>query len=495
MLDKYYKITNSRRYSITVRVMLYISILIFLFSYRIDNFNLSIYSTFLSIISLYLMNKKEDILIRLFFIVYIVFLLNMPLLDTISGNQWWISEYDVNKLKISLNLLFISPLLIQIGYSYRVNKQLSMESDIFDTMKYKIEKNFLLSLTKKKTIFLIFLAYGVTYIASLYVEIDKLIFMKEKLYEEFYKSYQINYPSYISIIANFNIYYTLLLLAIRPKKKISIIILILHIIKTIPMLMIGKRSPFMIALLFAFIYFLLRDLKEDEQEIWFGKSEKILCLISFPILLSLMTMINYSRSGFETHGIKIFPYIRDFFYRQGISFKVITIGIENQEKIAAFSPHKNFLFGEIIDLLKYGRLSRIFFNSPELPLGNSVYVATQSSAYAHSLAFISHPGYLKGEGYGSSYILEAFQTYGYLGVLLVNVFLGRLFKWIKSPFTHSIPVTLICLLIIEKLYFIPRASFSSLFLFMFNPNFILFIVSIILFILASNFFEKGKTEK
>ena len=173
MLDKYYKITNSRRYSITVRVMLYISILIFLFSYRIDNFNLSIYSTFLSIISLYLMNKKEDILIRLFFIVYIIFLLNMPLLDTISGNQWWISEYDVNKLKISLNLLFISPLLIQIGYSYRVNKQLSMELDIFDTMKYKIEKNFLLSLTKKKTIFLIFLAYGVTYIASLYVEIDE----------------------------------------------------------------------------------------------------------------------------------------------------------------------------------------------------------------------------------------------------------------------------------------------------------------------------------
>ena len=125
-----------------------------------------------------------------------------------------IDEASLEKLKISLNLLFISPLLIQIGYSYRVNKQLSMESDIFDTMKYKIEKNFLLSLTKKKTIFLIFLAYGVTYIASLYVEIDKLIFMKEKLYEEFYKSYQINYPSYISIIANFNIYYTLLLLAI-----------------------------------------------------------------------------------------------------------------------------------------------------------------------------------------------------------------------------------------------------------------------------------------
>lgn len=473
--------------------MIVFSFIFNLYGMRNSIYNVQIYSIFLLSFGIVCsLSDKENILFNIFILIFLVFLVNMPLIDSIRGKKWWSEDYDLNYLSLSISILYVSIILLLIGYKYKqffLKPAPNILREIADYLK-----KILTNLNSK--IGLIFdkftmpriisfqnsliIIYTLTFICSMYMELDKLIFMKDKIYEDFYVLYRVDYPSIVSIIGNMNIYFLMAILALKPNKKFSFIVLFLNLTKTLPLLIIGKRSPFILALILSLIYYLLRDLNGDNEK-WMGKAEISLLILGIPSLLIFMTLINYSRSGFQTHGIKVFQYIIDFLYRQGITFKIHTLGVENYQAISEFSNGRNYLFGEILDIFKYGRLGQILFGNPELPLGNSIFAANNSSNYAHSLAYLVHPKYLNGHGYGSSYILEGFQTYGLVGLVIVNLFIGALIKKINDIFKRGFFSRYMSLLIIERLFFVSRSSFSSLFSFTIKPSFIvasLFIIFI-----------------
>lgn len=495
----FYNNTNTKLRKSIPKIGILLSLILQLYSFRTQNYNIQILSITVLLVSTWLDLPKGSILPKTFLLMFQVFLINMPLIDIFRKKAWWQNNYNLASLPQSLMMIYISLVFLLIGFnvflqennkcikSGTLSNHFSLISkNINNRIENFLEQN---KIPKKNIYFLVFTLYIITFGCSLYAEADKLLFMSGKTYEDFYKLYSITYPPIISIIGNLNTYFMIFILALLPKKKLSFTILTLNIVKTIPLLIIGKRGPFMLAGLFAVVYYLLRDSLKDNEK-WFGKKEKITLILALPLLLSLMTLINYSRSGFETHGIKIFDYSVDFFYRQGFTFKVFTLGIEKFGDIQSFSPGKNFIFGEIIDLFKFGRLSQIIFSAPSLPLGNSEFAAIHSSSYAHSLAYIAHPQYLQGHGYGSSYILEGFQTYGIIGIAMVNLVVAFILTKSRKLFMDNFLSRFIALIFIEKIFFLPRASFSSLFSVFLKPSFILFVLTIVGFLFVNKYYNK-----
>ena len=92
-------------------------------------------------------------------------------------------------------------------------------------------------------------------------------------------------------------------------------------------------------------------------------------------------------------------------------------------------------------------------------------MAIKSNSYAHNLSYIAiKSDYLQGHGLGSSYIMENFTDYGYLGVFLFSVFLGFLFIRMLNVSYKNKTLPFVCtLIVLNNLFFMPRSSFSESF--------------------------------
>ena len=84
--------------------------------------------------------------------------------------------------------------------------------------------------------------------------------------------------------------------------------------------------------------------------------------------------------------------------------------------------------------------------------------------------------YLEGAGLGSSYIVETFVDFGYIGVMLFSFILGIFLVWCVNKFNNSILSSYFVLVALIQLFMVPRSAATSwLVLLMYIPAFILLI--------------------
>ncbi|EGV08768.1 hypothetical protein HMPREF9127_1101 [Parvimonas sp. oral taxon 393 str. F0440] len=189
-------------------------------------------------------------------------------------------------------------------------------------------------------------------------------------------------------------------------------------------LVIGTRNPFILTLIFSFIYYFIRG-QEDIKNKWIGVKERILIYTSLPIIIVGMGLLNYVRDNVEVSNFKIFDIFVDFIYKQGTSFGVLARGFLYNSNIAVRS-FTNFTFGPIIEYFTYGNFGKLLFDTkPFTTTTNSIELAIKSNSYAHNISYIAiKDDYLQGHGLGSSFIMENYTDFGYLGVFLFSIFLG-----------------------------------------------------------------------
>lgn len=65
----------------------------------------------------------------------------------------------------------------------------------------------------------------------------------------------------------------------------------------------GQRGPLILKIIFALLYFIIRDYLQDSQK-WISKFEKIVIILATPLMIVLMGAFNYIRanSSIETNG-------------------------------------------------------------------------------------------------------------------------------------------------------------------------------------------------
>ena len=113
-----------------------------------------------------------------------------------------------------------------------------------------------------------FICYVVCVLGALYAGSLKLAYMDGRMYTDFYLADTSSYtPWAIGTLETMLPFMMCAYLATMPRRRGAVFCLLAYVATSIPMLMIGSRSDFVIAFLFAALYFVFRAVT-DKEEVW-----------------------------------------------------------------------------------------------------------------------------------------------------------------------------------------------------------------------------------
>lgn len=412
-------------------------------------------------------NIKYYIINLIFYISTYIFLLSRPTIDYFRLG--YITRYNSQTVKFSLIILIIAVISIFIGSV--------VTTQFYKNKKVKIKlykKNYLQSIRFVCVIF-----YFFTYPCLILMNIEKVLYkIKVKDYYVYFATFKSHLPTIITYLGNFAIFILVLYLATKPKKLYATLFLISYVFSNFLILIVGTRNPFILSLLFSFVYYFIRNAQEKGK--WIGRKEKkLIYIFTIPIVL-LMGALNYIRDNAKVVNFNIFDMLLDFLYAQGTSFNVLANGYIYQKDLP-ITEIRNYSFGSIIDTLYRGKLGNIIFDSAPLISTDKHQMAFESNSLAHHLSYLFFKDqYMNGHGIGDSYIIGNFLDFGYLGIFLIGIFLGFIFIYMLRKFySGNIVLSTIFLIIVTEIFFMPRGSFSSVFSYIFTIGFWLIIFFVI----------------
>lgn len=303
--------------------------------------------------------------------------------------------------------------------------------------------------------------YLISYPVYILTLLEKVMFRLATDYYTYYAEFSTKLPRIFNLVGAFSLYAMVVYLATRPKKKSAFIVLSLYVFTGILQLFIGVRNPLILALLFSLIYFLIRH-ETDKKERWFGVREKVSLIAGMPLMVAIMGLLNYVRDGKTFSGGPGSLFI-DFLYKQGTSFGLLCRGFLYQSFLPA-SEAKLYSFGIIKDYLEHNNFAQLLLGAHPLPTsGNSLAKAFLTNEYAHNISYVVLGGeYLDGHGLGSTFIMELYTDFGFMGVFIGSFLLALLLVWMRRLCNgRSILLFAIVLFGLTTLFFTPRAGYTE----------------------------------
>lgn len=336
--------------------------------------------------------------------------------------------------------------------------------------------------------------YAVCYVGSVVYGYQQLSFMRSLTYEEFYLTSSSAYSS--GIIAALDSMAPIAMcfyLATGPSKIPATIVLLLNVVSTGPELIIGSRGPFVLAVVFLGFYYLLRAYVCKEEG-WITKFEIALVCAGFPLGILGMGAMNYIRGGHDIAPEGIVGTFCDALYKQGVTFSVLQYAFNVDPQIQNLG-FRFYTIGQLTNTITQGFVGQLFLGAERLPETNSIELALNGTLYSHTMSYFAHWNYLGGEGYGTSYLLEAYADFGYGGIVGVSVLYGYVFASLSHKAKDgSYPSIVFALLVARQVFYIPRGETLSWLSFMWSTRFwaVVAIVALIGFFLCYRFRKQGE---
>ena len=442
-------------------ILIFLSAALFSIGKILNSFNVLVIGVF----SFWIANVIycfEDIRKRIYFLMFNVaffmLLIARPLISMMREEVWWyFSEASEN---FTLNALMISLVFLFLGHYI---------SDKMSTNKNTISENYFeLSQNSKyiqhlRTISLCF--FYVSFVFLMATKFESFRFVKSHKYTDLYLPFHSNLPSFFSLFGSMNRYFLCIFLSTFPKKSVSFMPLAMYIFSAVPLFLVGARRDIVLNVIFVFLYYFTRDslnfyfLKQKAQK-WIGKFEWSLMLLCTPAAMFVLGIYNYLRSGIKTN-LGIFGTIMDLFYNQGISFDVICIAYETIPKIK-YTGFTNYTFGRIIDYFLHSKIAQVLFGGTPLESGQSVDAGLHSNIFAHRLSYTAREQeYLEGNGWGSSFIVEPYADFGYIGIVLISLVIGVFLSRALKNMNKNSLIASIVLVAMSEIYYAPRSSALS----------------------------------
>lgn len=398
---------------------------------------------------------KERAYYFFFNLTFFAFLLGRPLIILLKGN-------DIEKVtKINYSSMADVRLAVVIMYITLIGMYLGAISG--NILKNRFFNRCKRPKTYNKSVFLFHLKYvslllfAVSIIAAYIRGVEKVLFILNSSYVEYYVSFTRELPYLVYVLATFAEPSLCLFLITYPPKKAAYKVLALYMISTTLDLVGGERNPFVLSAIFSLIYFIYRDYIGDKEK-WIGKFERWALILVTPIGLVLLGMMNYIRDGVSAGFSNVFEIFLDLLEKQGVTFSWLSCGLGILNKLPGFGS-SNYTFGGIIDYFKYGIIGQKFFGIEGLGSGNNLRHALSGNSMAHQLSYaLLGDWYLEGHGCGSSYLLEVFADYGKIGVFIFSFFLGMLLISAFDIAKQNMFCGAIMLLSITGTLFMPRSE-------------------------------------
>ena len=395
----------------------------------------------------------EKIKLRIFFLVFnlviFFFLIGRPTISMIRGNVWW--YYSFESVHFALNSLMLTLICLFIGeylFEHVLIKHVHTEFKV----PVVCRSDFIFALRNISLMF-----FYLSCIFTFMMETEKLLYMRGKDYLEFYTSFKTSLPYVVIGIGSMYKYFLCMFLSTWPKKSTAFFALMVYIFLAVPDLLIGVRNPIVLNVIFVLLYYFIRDVIGDKEK-WLGFLEKMLVVLLTPIATIVLGALNYIRNNEGSSEVikNFFDLIVDFIYKQGVSFEVLCIGYESIPKIK-YTGFTNYTFGGIIDYFKYGTISQMLWGGVSLENGNNLNRALYSNSFSHRMSYVAMgQEYLNGHGLGSSYILETFADFGYLGVTIFSILMGAFLASMIYVIRNGNIGFILVLTSLTSIYFCPR---------------------------------------
>ena len=390
-----------------------------------------------------------------FNIVIFLFFISRPLINSfhsskiIQKNYWNCSTVSENLF--ALGSVYISLICILLGVNIS-EKILNKNQDIVKKNSYVHNLEFVSMVMFYISVCFLFI-----------VEIEKLMYMRGRNYEEIYVSFNTKLPLIINIFASMCKYFLCIFLACFPKKSKAFFPLCLYVISSMPYFLIGARHKLVESVLFAIVYYIIREILNFEENKtkneWFGKLEKGALCLGMPAGMAFLGAHNYIRENKKLEIKNMLNLIVDFFYKQGVSFDVLRMGYKAIPKIK-YTGFVNYSFGDMLDYIFYGNIAQFLFGTKSLGTGQNETSGLYSNQLANRLAYtIAKDYFLAGHGWGSSYILDSYADWGYIGIIVFSLAIGFLFGAIAKSIMNKNHINrTIILVILTGIFYCPRTS-------------------------------------
>jgi len=336
--------------------------------------------------------------------------------------------------------LYIALLFVFIGYKQIVKTGKHLEKYEYASLKISVIRK----LTKK--IVYIFFTFAILNAC------ERILFVNLNGYYAYYTSFETRLPYFVFLLGELFEYSVYLYLATMPVKKEAMPILILYLVNGVSYMGIGQRGGFVLSLLFVITYFFLRNKIEPGESKWIGKRGIIISLLSLPVLASFLYLFAYMRTDRDIgYSNNLFL---GFLYQQGVSVEVIGYGYEYENSLP---EGRLYSIGDIVNYVNHNKIAQVFFGKRPID-PQSVEHAMDDHSFDAALTYIVKPHfYLAGGGLGSSYIAEAWEDMGYIGIILFSCMYGCLlaliFRWCHTSYWW----TVIGFIMYNNIIYAPRA--------------------------------------
>lgn len=414
-----------------------------------------------------LKNTKKHIAFLLFNITFFTFLLGKPF-AAIFATAPTLKEDLISDFALSTQLHIYTCLLISLVtllWSYYCFYPKT------NTIRSTIYKNEPLIVVYRK--FTSKLSYFF-FVFALLVNIEKIIFVFSVGYIEYYTEYHTHLPIIIHKLANFYNLCFYFYLVTMPTKKEARIPIILYLLLGLSSLGYGQRNGLMLNMIMMVLYFFIREKLQiyGSNEHWITKKLKVYTYITIPFLLIFLMAFNDIRNNqeFSSAGT-LWNNFLAFFHQQGIS--VSLIGYE-KELHNLFPQEFPYSLGYFVDrFTNIGFIQRLGIFPSYAP--KSEELALYGHNFGETITYLQNPAqYFAGGGLGSCYIAEIYHDFGYLGVIGINVLYTFIFAKFDSLVGRNIWMTFCILVIIDRIFYSPRADALGCFTEFLSSTFIIF---------------------
>ena len=458
------------RYCLTVAAFL-----IFALGRTAENFHLAFWGVFLLMAAnlIYgLERPKSRILFLFFHLTIFLFLMGRPFILSLRGEEWvrfdpaptW---FALTSLLLTLTFLLLGSIWAEwlIAKRRRTHSSLPQADGTAQSscgIQQEERQRLFLKNMQNIALLLYFVAIGCSFVLGA----EMLLYMQGRSYLEYYTSFSSQLPYPVTVASAMDIYFLSFFLAAQPAKRKAFLPLALYLLSAVPSLMVGLRNPIVQNAILIFLYYLIRDFQQEKirrpvfrekaPRRWIGRLEKGILAVAAPLAVLFLSAYNDLRMGTRA-GSGIGKLLGDFLYHQGVSFDVLCIGYQAAPQLP--QGFRCYTFGSLIDYFRYGMIGRLLFGTQPLEGGNSLDKALYSNSYAHIMSYAAEKEeYLSGHGWGSSYILETYTDFGWLGILLFSLLLGFLLTYGMVWVSRNWLASSLCWICLSGIFMTPRAE-------------------------------------
>ena len=410
---------DGKRMLLTVTILSYIVTIISGITYLFTSNNVGLLTTLLLLLISSLLlcwnNIKYYLIHFIFFITIFIFLVSRPTIDYFRDGA--LDTYQPIAYRFAFLVVIVSILGLTIG-GFIANYYLTRKSKVPVKVEKTVNVNYI-----KKLRFVSLSVFLLTYPFYFLRLFERLLYRLQTSYYNYYANFESQLPYFTYILSTFTVYAMCVYLATKPKKSHATMVLVAYIAANLIHLVIGTRNPFILSLIFAFVYYFMRE--QTEKGKWIGFKEKMAIYLGTPVLMLAMGALNYVRDNAQVSHSGVFDLLLDFIYKQGTSFGVLARGYLYRSSLP-IREMRNFTFGPIIDYFYRGSIGMNVLGTKAFKATtNSIELALESNSYAHNISYlVLKQQYLDGHGIGSSYMMEIYTDYGFIGLLIASAILG-----------------------------------------------------------------------